>query len=339
MLLEIESIFIKPELCGLLGNRSVSEVSFCRLWRELLPNIVICRPMTDLCWTCRQLYRSIAVSSNLPEVVKSAKLRKLSEHLDQAQMERSVYQEMVRRSATSHKHKVLGPHLPCSSTETCHYSFDFAQQVHLPHDPLQPGPMYFLCPRKVGIFGICCEAVPSQVNYLIDEAHCTSKGSAAVISYLHHFFNNYGLGEEEVDLHCDNCCGQNKNNYVLAYLMWRVLTKQHLRIRLHFLLPGHTKFAPDWCFGLLKQKFWRTEVSTLSELQECIQQSTVNGLNQVQLVGPENGPADVPLIDWHTFLTPCFKALPRIKGYHHFSFLSDHPGQVHFRELWQSEEK
>ena len=84
--------------------------------------------------------------------------------------------------------------------------------------------------------------------------------------------------------------------------MWRVLTKQHLKIHLHFLLPGHTKFAPDWWFGLLKQKFRHTEVSTLSELQDCVQQSTVNGLNQVQLAGPENGPADVPLIKWHTYI-------------------------------------
>ena len=28
------------------------------------------------------------------------------------------------------------------------YSFDMAQQVFYPNDPLQPGPMYFLTPRK-----------------------------------------------------------------------------------------------------------------------------------------------------------------------------------------------
>ena len=29
------------------------------------------------------------------------------------------------------------------------------------------------------------------------------------------FFNTFGLGEEKVELHCDNCSGQNKNNYVI----------------------------------------------------------------------------------------------------------------------------
>ena len=45
-----------------------------------------------------------------------------------------------------------------------HYSFDFAQQVHYPHNPLQPGPIYFKTPRKCAVFGVCCEAIPRQVN-------------------------------------------------------------------------------------------------------------------------------------------------------------------------------
>ena len=49
-----------------------------------------------------------------------------------------------------------------------HYSFDFAQQVHFPSDPLQPGPIYFKCPRKCGLFGVACEAFPKQVNVMLD---------------------------------------------------------------------------------------------------------------------------------------------------------------------------
>jgi len=32
-----------------------------------------------------------------------------------------------------------------------HYSFDFAQQVHYPHNPLQPGPIYIKTPRKCAV--------------------------------------------------------------------------------------------------------------------------------------------------------------------------------------------
>ena len=39
-------------------------------------------------------------------------------------------------------------------------------QVHYPCDPQQPGPMYFLTPRKCAIFGVCCEAIPRQVGLI-----------------------------------------------------------------------------------------------------------------------------------------------------------------------------
>ena len=63
---------------------------------------------------------------------------------------------------------------PSNSTPIdAHYSFNMAQQVFYPNDPLQPGPMYFLTPRKCAIFGVCCESIPQQENYLIDEAPLT----------------------------------------------------------------------------------------------------------------------------------------------------------------------
>ena len=63
---------------------------------------------------------------------------------------------------------------------TVHYGFHMAQQasyyhcllkltmhgqqVHYPYNPLQPGPKYFLTPRKCAIFDVCCEGVPRQVG-------------------------------------------------------------------------------------------------------------------------------------------------------------------------------
>jgi len=101
-------------------------------------------------------------------------------------------------------------------------------------NPLQPGPMYFLVLRKVGLFGVCCEGLPKQMNFCIDEAHLISKGSNAVISYLHYFFENYGLGETDTHLHCDNCSGQNKNRFVLWYCAWRCCVGLHQSITLNF---------------------------------------------------------------------------------------------------------
>jgi len=57
-----------------------------------------------------------------------------------------------------------------------------------------------------------------------------------------------------------------------------------------FLPVGHTKFAPDAGFGILKAKFRRTEVASFPEFATCIEDSTpVSKLNRAIIVGNEHG--------------------------------------------------
>ena len=93
------------------------------------------------------------------------------------------------------------------------------------------------------------------------------KGANTIISMLHHFFEHHAFGETKVHLHVDNCTGQNKNRFMVYYLMWRVMTGLHKEIKLSFLLVGHTKFAPDWCFGFLNNYLRRQEWGPLMTLQ------------------------------------------------------------------------
>ena len=64
-----------------------------------------------------------------------------------------------------HHFEETWPEPPCSVDLAVHYSFDYAQQVHYPSNPLQPGPVYFLTPRKCGVFGVSSEGVNQQVRY------------------------------------------------------------------------------------------------------------------------------------------------------------------------------
>ena len=164
------------------------------------------------------------------------------------------------------------------------------------------------------------------MNYLIDEA-CTSSGKGAntVISLLHHFFENHSFGEISVHLHADNCSGQNKNRHVLAYLMWRGLTRRHKNITYSFLIVGHTKFSPDTCFGLIKQRYRKTFVGCLDDIATAVSQSLV--VNEVQLVGTQDGTSIVPMYDWAKFLDPVTRRIQGTKKFQHFRFSSDHPGK------------
>ena len=175
------------------------------------------------------------------------------------------------------------------------------------------------------------------MNYLIDEASATGKGANTVISLLHHFFDHYTHGETSVHLHADNCSGQNKNHHVLAYLMWHVLTGRHKKITLSFLIVGHTKFSPDTCFGLIKQKYRKTSVGSLQDIATVVDNSSV--VNETQLVGAQDGTPIVPMFDWGKFLDPLTKKVKRIKRFQHFRFTCDHSGKVFAKPTCDGTEK
>ncbi|GFR95712.1 hypothetical protein ElyMa_000951500 [Elysia marginata] len=100
------------------------------------------------------------------------------------------------------------------------------------------------------------------------------------------------------------------------------MTDQHKEIHLHFMLPGHTKFAPDWSFGLLKKKFRTTHVSSLQEMADCVSAS----INLAQLVGDKDGQVFVPMYDWHQFFKGLGRPFAGIKGHQHFHFKRERPG-------------
>ena len=113
-------------------------------------------------------------------------IKEAEEHLRVVGIERSYYKttcdtckQSLRGYLASNNFVSLpsDPAEPCSQPIAAHYSFDMAQQVCYPCDPLQPGPMYFLTPRKCGVLGVCNEALPRQINYLIEEACDTGKGA------------------------------------------------------------------------------------------------------------------------------------------------------------------
>ena len=97
-----------------------------------------------------------------------------TEHIQRAKTERPYYKLVCQESHKMFKNAypdnsvpVFGtPLQPCSNDITLHISFDYAQQIHYPADPLQPGPIYFLTPRKCGIFGVCSETLQKQVKII-----------------------------------------------------------------------------------------------------------------------------------------------------------------------------
>ena len=88
-----------------------------------------------------------------------------------------------------------------------------------------------------------------------------------------------------------------------------------------FMLVSHTKFSPDWCFGLFKQKYCRAFVSSLQDIVDTVNNSA--DVNTAQIVGSQDGEMVVPMYNWSSFLQPHFRRVPKIKSHQHFMFSTD----------------
>ena len=102
------------------------------------------------------------------------------------------------------------------------------------------------------------------------------------------------------------------------------------------LVVGHTKFAPDWCFGLFKCRYRRTTVSSLRSIAQVVNDSAECNISQ--LVAREDGSMIVPTHNWTDFFAPRMKKITGIKTYHHFRMSSSAPGCVFVKEHSDSSE-
>ncbi|MDM8549422.1 hypothetical protein QUF72_05055 [Desulfobacterales bacterium HSG2] len=335
----------EKSMCS-LGLRGLSYDGFRNLWHRSAPHIVFINPRSDLCATCENHRKVLHRAATMSEEEKLRCLREARRHLLEAKAERDYYRKSIRISKKAYsdlnENRHYVPHVPhsCNSADIImHYSWDYAQDIHFPYEDQQVGTIYFKTPRKAKLFGVCAEGIPKQVNYLTDEDQQIGKGANAVISMLDHFFAVHGVGETHARLTADNCVGQNKNNAILHYLLFRTLTGRHRHIRLSFMLAGHTKFGPDSYFGLIKLRYRRSEVYTYRQLADLISNSTLGGYNICQTYENEPGVRNFEWRSWSEWLSQYFHNLPMITTCQHFSFDHEQPGLVVAKDSVNGDEK
>lgn len=319
------------------GRTSIGYRTFLEFWKQELPHIGFIKPRSDLCMTCEDFKKRINQAVARLDEDKESLLIQLHEealeHLTHAKKERLYYKAHSQVAMTDYENKLERaafsfPVKPNSNKIVMSYSWDFSQQLQYPFESQQVGPIYFKTPRRAQLFGISCEGNFRQVNYLIDEANFLEKNANTVISFLDHYFANHGLGEKSTYLTADNCVGQNKNNAVIQYLMYRVLSKLHSKIEMSFLVVGHTKFSPDSHFGLIRQRYRHSQVYTYEQLAMIIEDSATDECNKCQRYDDKSNGSKIIYRDWTAWLSAFFRKIPGIKQYHHFIISSEEPGIV-----------
>ena len=78
-------------------------LTFVKLWEQFHPDVVVAKPMTDLCLTCQQNTSKLLRSANLPEWEKSECVIAQQGHLTCVKMERDFYNNICSESQSNFK--------------------------------------------------------------------------------------------------------------------------------------------------------------------------------------------------------------------------------------------
>ena len=157
------------QACQANSIRPLRITSFKQTWTQCVPHIKIASPRDDVCQKCEQIRKKI--TDSVSEEDKMRTTTELQEHIQKAQGERDLYKQSITESKTEiPAQRPEGPIPPCTADLwKVHYTFDYSQQVSVPHHYRQMGPLFFLSLRKVQLFGVRLDGSSRQMNYLIDE--------------------------------------------------------------------------------------------------------------------------------------------------------------------------
>ncbi len=283
------------------------------LTSDACKHIRINSPKTDVCETCELLKMELNSIAHAKPYQEGKEIPlpsvSLSNHLFLARTARDEYkkdQKMARDGVISH------------------FSFDYSQNLVLPHKSNQPGPFYFYSLRNCYLFGITDESCNHQMNYLIDEGECT-KGSNEVVSMLWHFLSSLpGEKKKHIVFNADNCIGQNKNNTLMKFFAWLCLIGKSQIIEVKFMIKGHTFFSPDSNFSHIKRKYQRSDAFSAEHLAEIVRKSSKT--NEAEILNSDS------FFEYKEAFGKIFKNIPNISNYHHFYFDASCPGIIKLKE-------
>ena len=108
------------------GKHAVCYTTFVKLWEQFHPDVVVPKPMTDLCLTCQQNTSKLLRSANLPKREKSECVIAQQGHLTCVKMERDFYNNICSDSQSNFQRfegriKLDEKNKACSIDTTIHY--------------------------------------------------------------------------------------------------------------------------------------------------------------------------------------------------------------------------
>ncbi len=203
------------------GRRAVSFSTYKRIFGTE-HNLGFYHPRKDQCQTCAQFQMATEEQKQALQVKHDAHIQRKG----QAQEAKKAAIEDAKETADT---KVI--------------TFDLQSVLQIPSSPVSQ----FYYKRKICMYNLTVyECTPPN------NAHCFvwtevdgKRGSNDIGSCILQYIQKLPATVTKLILFSDSCAGQNRNQYVMAGLLWAV-EKSHLRdIELYFLETGHTQMECD----------------------------------------------------------------------------------------------
>jgi hypothetical protein len=289
------------------NEKIMSYITFKRLWYSTVPNIKFQLPGSDLCEVCEDFRKQIQTSKNNYDefiIIKT----EYEEHQNNADLERNHYNNNIRNSKID--------------KSTIHICYDWAQHISIPYSPQQVGSIYFKSAYAIHLFGICKTGEENQqINFIIAEDEFpkgVGKGANTTLNMVYQAIKKFIENNPEaknLQITCDNCGAQNKNNLSLFFWSWLCMMGYFDNITINFMIPGHTKFICDSFFGKIKKTFRDNKVNTIDDVEKIINKSASAN------IGLKYNDGDGwKWYDFQGLFTQNFINCPHIKDYYHFRF-------------------
>ena len=121
---------------------------------------------------------------------------------------------------------------------------------------------------------------------------------------------HYGYTADELFILLDNTTSDNKNMTMIGVCAWLVATGKFRRVRVFFLMVGHTHVVIDQIFGVI--------TTGLRQRQLLLPEDMMNGINRILDKSPQYQPHNCAwlrtVFDWKSFVRDDCKLFPTLKN-------------------------
>jgi len=282
------------------GGTRISGTTMRTWLREFFPLHAIRPHATDYCDTCAELQTATRSARKSLERYKAggsteadalqqadAQLAELQErmatHQASYRAEREAYVQAQHTSAQQLRAIKIAPSEEARRAAEAAYvpviAVDYMMEQLLPTFGFQaqPGPTYYLQKEVIHVFGAVRftgdgkddpnEDTEGSTIYFTSEKEDGTKTNDHLLTYLSKIVDGLPRACRRIILYGDNAATI-KSQYAIAWMLEMVEVGRLDEIQFRFMVPGHTKFAPDRLFARYSREMGKKDRFHMSQLLE-----------------------------------------------------------------------